>query len=122
MNTVAERMVPVTTVNRENPNELAEAVDRLVQAYRPRAVYLFGSQARGEAHPNSDLDFCVIVDDDANMERRRSGIAARTLRSLGIASDVVVWRRGRFDEALQSVTSLPSTVRREGILLYDAES
>ena len=34
---------------------------RLGQALRPDAIFLFGSHARGEAGPHSDLDFLVVV-------------------------------------------------------------
>ena len=46
-----------------------EAIDeitrRLVEYYRPVRIYLFGSEARGDAGPDSDLDFCVVLPDDA---------------------------------------------------------
>lgn len=29
---------------------------------RVRAVYLFGSHARGEARPDSDVDLCIVAD------------------------------------------------------------
>jgi predicted nucleotidyltransferase len=35
---------------------LTEAVRRLVEAYRPERIYLFGSMARGDAGPDSDFD------------------------------------------------------------------
>jgi predicted nucleotidyltransferase len=44
---------------------LAEIVRRLVAAYQPERIYLFGSVARGEAGPDSDYDLLVIVPDDA---------------------------------------------------------
>lgn len=37
---------------------------RLVEYYQPLKVYLFGSTARGEGGPDSDLDFCVVVPDE----------------------------------------------------------
>ena len=41
-----------------------EAIDeitrRLVEFYRPVRIYLFGSEARGESGPDSDLDFLEI--------------------------------------------------------------
>jgi len=40
---------------------LAEIVRRLVEAYQPAKVYLFGSKARGDAGPDSDYDIMVVV-------------------------------------------------------------
>jgi hypothetical protein len=54
---------------------LAELAGRLVEAYVPERVYLFGSKARGDAGPDSDYDLMVIVPDDAPAERRRSRLA-----------------------------------------------
>ena len=51
---------------------LAEVVRRLLEAYRPELIYLFGSVARGEAGPDSDYDLLLVVPDDAPPERRRS--------------------------------------------------
>jgi predicted nucleotidyltransferase len=36
-----------------------EAIGRVAQV---RAVYLFGSHARGDAHPASDVDLCIVAD------------------------------------------------------------
>ena len=38
---------------------IGEMTRRLVEFYRPVRIYLFGSEARGEAGPDSDLDFLV---------------------------------------------------------------
>ena len=51
---------------------LAEVVRRLVEAYEPERVYLFGSHARGDAGPDSDYDLLLVVPDDAAPDRRRS--------------------------------------------------
>ena len=100
---------------------LKEVVRRLVEAYQPERIYLFGSVARGDAGPDSDFDLLVIVPDDAEPERRRSRLACQVLRGTGTAVDVVVWRRGRFERRATVVTSLPASVEREGLLLYDQE-
>lgn len=97
---------------------LAEIVRRLVQAYRPERIYLFGSMARGDAGPDSDYDLLVVVSDDAPMERRDSDLAYRTLRGTGIGADVVVWTHSRFERRKHVVCSLPATVLREGRLLH----
>jgi predicted nucleotidyltransferase len=98
--------------------KLAEIVRRLVEAYRPLRLYLFGSHARGEAGADSDYDLLLVVPDDASPERRRSRLAYRVLRGTGTAADVVVWVKGDFEERLRVPASLPSTVEREGKQLY----
>jgi predicted nucleotidyltransferase len=51
---------------------LAETVRRLVTAYQPERVYLFGSVARCDADPDRDNDLLVVVPDNTHPERRRS--------------------------------------------------
>ena len=99
---------------------LAEVVRRLVEAYQPERIYLFGSVARGDAGPNSDYDIMVVVPDDAVRERQDCRTGYRALYGLGIAKDIVVWTRREFEKRLHLKASLPSTVQREGKLLYAA--
>jgi predicted nucleotidyltransferase len=68
---------------------IAEAARRLSAAAPEARVILFGSHARGDAGPGSDLDFLVVepeVDDPAQESVR----LRRTLRGLGLFADVVV--------------------------------
>ena len=99
---------------------LAEIVRRLVEVYHPERVYLFGSAARGEATVDSDYDLMVIVPNDTPPEMRDSGRAYQALWGIGTSGDILVWRRGRFDEQLHLRASLPSTILREGKLVYAA--
>ncbi len=99
---------------------LEEVVRRLVDAYRPLSIYLFGSAARGDAGPDSDYDLMVVVPDEAPPDRRRSRKAYEALRGLGIAKDVLVSTTGSFNRQLHLRASLPSTIVREGRLLYGA--
>jgi predicted nucleotidyltransferase len=99
---------------------LAEIVQRLVKAYEPERVYLFGSKARREDGPESDYDLMVVVPNEASAERRRSRLAYQVLRGTGTAADVLVWTRQAFDERLHLKVSLPSTIVSEGKLLYGA--
>ena len=99
---------------------LRDAVSRLAEAYQPEAIWLFGSQARGDAGQDSDFDLLLVVPDDADRQHRKSELAYRVLRSLGRAFDVTVWRHSSFQEQSRSVTSLPATILREGVLVYAA--
>lgn len=100
--------------------ELDLIVERLVAAYEPLRVYLFGSMARGDDHQDSDYDILLIVPDDAEEERRRSRMAYTVLWETGLAADVVVLTESYFEGRSKAVTSLPATVLREGRLLHVA--
>ena len=102
----------------ERDAKLAEIVRKLVEAYLPKWVYLFGSTARGEAGPDSDYDLLVVVPDDAPAERRRSRLAYQTLRGTGVAVDVLVATSSYFEARRHLKASLPGTVLREGRLLH----
>ena len=99
---------------------LAEIVRRLIEAYAPERIYLFGSRARGDPGPDSDYDLAVIVPDGAPPGRRRSRLAYEVLRGTGVAADVLVFARNYFDARLHLRASLPATVVREGRLLHAA--
>jgi len=86
---------------------ITEITRRLVDYYHPERVYLFGSAAREDAGPESDLDFCVVLPDDAPPDLT--------------AADVVRWPASDFDmRAAHVKASLPATIVREGKVLYDA--
>jgi uncharacterized protein len=94
---------------------------RLVDYYHPDRIYLFGSEARGEAGPDSDLDFCVVLPDDTPEELLRAGEIYTLLAGMDYPKDVIPWRRSDFDaRAAHVVASLPATVVREGRLIYDS--
>jgi predicted nucleotidyltransferase len=99
---------------------LQEIVSRLVKAYHPERIYLFGSAARGDAGPDSDYDLMLVLPDEAPAELRREALGYRALRGTGTAVDLLVWTRRDFDLQLHLKASLPSTVLREGKLVYGA--
>jgi predicted nucleotidyltransferase len=99
---------------------LAEIVRRLVAAYRPDRIYLFGSKARGEAGPDSDYDLMVVVPTAVPSAWQQSLQTAAALRGVGTATDVLVWSRDAFEKRLHLKASLPATVLREGKLIDNA--
>jgi predicted nucleotidyltransferase len=95
-------------------------VDRLVTALHPERIYLFGSQARGDAGPDSDYDLLAVVPESDLAPYRRDILAFRALCGVGAAKDVVVYTREEFETRSRAISSLPATVLREGRLLHAA--
>jgi hypothetical protein len=75
------------------------------------------------------IDYPIIFDmstengapaDSTPVALRDSGRAYKAIWRLGAATDVLVWTHYDFEERLQLKASLPSTIAREGRLLYAA--
>jgi predicted nucleotidyltransferase len=104
----------------EHDPVLDEIVRRLIEAYQPDRIYLFGSRARGDVDADSDYDLMVVVPDDAPPQRHHSRLAYQVLRGTGRAADVLVCTRTFFDSRVHVRASLPATSASEGRLLHAA--
>ena len=51
-----------------DPAVLQEFVRRVVDSVHPLRIILFGSAARGEMGPNSDLDALIVVADQSDCQ------------------------------------------------------
>jgi predicted nucleotidyltransferase len=102
----------------ENDHILEEMVRRLVTAFHPDYIYLYGSRARGEAGPDSDYDLMLVVSSSQIPRYRRDQQAFRALCGLGVPKEVIVLTRAEFEAGQKVTCSLPATVLREGRLLY----
>ncbi len=73
--------------------KLRELSTRIATAVRPQRIILFGSAARGELGPHSDLDVLVVMPDGVHRGRTAEDIY-RELWGFGFATDVVVVTEG----------------------------
>jgi len=97
---------------------LDHVVERLVKGLHPECIYLFGSQARGEAKKNSDIDLLIVVPDSDLPRHRRESLSYGLLWGITVPVDIIVLTRAEFQRASRVKTSLASTVKVEGRKLY----
>jgi predicted nucleotidyltransferase len=99
---------------------VAASVTRLVGALRPLQIYAFGSQARGTATDQSDVDLLVVVPESDLPGYRRDQQAYIAVGDHDVPLDILTLTSAEFKAKLDSPASLPATVVREGRLLYAA--
>ncbi|MBI3090708.1 MAG: nucleotidyltransferase domain-containing protein [Candidatus Tectomicrobia bacterium] len=68
---------------------LDELVRRIVEAVHPHRIVLFGSAARGQMGPHSDLDVLVVMPDGVH-RRQTARHLYRTLHDFDMSKDLVV--------------------------------
>ena len=97
---------------------IVEAGRRISAAALTARVILFGSYARGEADPRSDLDLLVIEPEVENAAEESVRLH-RTLRGLGVPADIVVVDEDLARRRAAVAGTMVERALREGRVLAD---
>ena len=89
----------------------------VAKKYNLHTIYIFGSYARGEAAPDSDVDLMIDGDDIGNAGRYFS-IVREFQEALGKEADVVMEKAARSSRSRASERFL-SHFERDKILIYE---
>lgn len=101
---------------------LQQMVETIVREVSPEAIILFGSRARADARPDSDVDLLVVETEPFSPQRSRRKEAARlymALRGLTISKDILLYSRDEFERWKNSLNHVVGRAHREGRLLHD---
>jgi predicted nucleotidyltransferase len=90
---------------------------RIVKRFRPERVILFGSHARGDAGPESDVDILVVMDFEGSKLQRMLELR-ETLRDIPVPVDILVTRPADFAWRKDVVGTIEWPAFREGKVLY----
>jgi predicted nucleotidyltransferase len=96
---------------------LNEIVRRIVAVSDPEQIILFGSYARGDTGPDSDLDLLVVKDVEA--PRQESIQIRRALRGLLVPIDVIVATPQHINQHRHTVGLIYRPALQEGKVLYE---
>ena len=100
-------------------NELiADMTARIARDFHPLRIILFGSHARGDAMPDSDIDLLVVLSEAPN--KRLAAIEIRrALRDLPVSKDIVVTTPDEIDRRGDLIGPVLRPALREGKVLYE---
>lgn len=100
------------------PEVLREILRRVVEVAQPERIILFGSAARGEMGPNSDVDLLIVVRGPVHCGRLSEAISLN-LRGFGEAVDAVVVTTEHVERYRHSHALVIKPALREGRLVYE---
>ena len=92
---------------------LAELKDQI------HSMVLFGSVARGEAKPDSDIDFLLITEAPFDTRQRIDEITYDVDLENEVFTQLVFFTTQRFEEEVRIRSYLAADVLTEGVELYD---
>ena len=96
---------------------LDEVVRRVLLVGSPHKIVVFGSRARGDARPDSDLDLLIIEDSD-RPRYQRSPRYYHALAGLFPAKDILVYTPEEVKEWSDVPNAFVTAALREGKVLY----
>jgi len=103
-----------------DPQVLDQIVEQIVKVLDPEKIILFGSYARGEAGPNSDVDMLVVAD-VADPNGFRSVEARMAIGSVPFGLDLVVVTPDEWDTWRGFVNTVMGQASKYGKALYERE-
>ena len=99
--------------------DVEDAVERLAYAFDPLRIVVFGSYARGDARPGSDLDLLVVLPTVA--DKRRVALDMRhVLSGLNVGKDVIVATPEEIKERGWIIGTVLHRALKEGEIVYEA--
>ena len=100
-------------------NELiADMTARIARDFQPLRIILFGSHARGDATPDSDIDLLVVLS-DATDKRQAAIEIRRALRDLPVSKDIIVTTPDEIARRGDLIGPVLRPALREGKVLYE---
>jgi len=97
---------------------VAAMTERIARQFHPLRVILFGSHARGEAGPHSDIDLLVVLPQVAN-KRQAAVTIRRALADFPVGKDILVTTPEEILRRGHLVGDALRPALREGIVIYE---
>jgi predicted nucleotidyltransferase len=98
---------------------IPQLVQRIVDEVRPLRIIIFGSGARGEMGPDSDIDILVVMPDGTH-RRRTAQLLYRKIRGAGVPFDVLVATPSDLEKHRDNIGLIYRTILEEGKEVYAA--
>jgi predicted nucleotidyltransferase len=99
-------------------NVIRELVRQIVDQFKPEQVILFGSYARGNPRPESDVDLLIIM--QTNQREMQQALAIRQKINPLFGVDLLVYTPERVEERLKLGDSFLREILDEGVTLYES--
>ncbi len=102
-----------------NPQVIESLVQKIVEAVHPLKIILFGSYARNNANPESDIDVLVVMPEGAHC-RQTAQLLYRRITGLGAPFDILVTTPDALEKHKDNIGLIYRTVLKEGKEIYAA--
>lgn len=100
---------------------IPEVVDIIINRVYPKKIILFGSCARRRITINSDIDICIVVEEDINIKKRielRSILLLEILDITDFEVDIFICTEKDWNIKKKNQSTFMGKIYKEGKILY----
>ena len=113
--------VPTIDKRKRIPQKaIDQVVEQIVEKFKPQKIILFGSYARGNPHPESDVDMLVVMDTPLREVQQAIEICQQIEYRFGL--DLIVHTPKYLAERVKKGDWFLRDVLKEGKVLYEAHN
>jgi predicted nucleotidyltransferase len=111
--------VPTVDKRKRIPQKaIDQVVKQIVEKFKPQKIILFGSYARGNPHPESDVDMLVVMDTPLREVKQSLEIHHHLDVMFGL--DLVVYTPGHLQQRVDMCDWFVRDILEEGKVLYES--
>ncbi len=99
-------------------NVIFNIVEKIKDNYMPEKIVLFGSHAKGNPNPNSDIDLLIVKDSDFRRDERDIEIRD-LLREVKFPMDIFVYTPEEVNQFRSLKGSFINNIFKDGEVLYE---
>lgn len=105
-------------MNPQIEGKLKNVIDRIVEAFNPYQIIIFGSQVYGRPTPDSDVDLLVVMESDKRPAARAAQVSS-VLRPRPFPMDILVRTPEEIQYRLDIGDYFIREVMEQGKVLYE---
>jgi predicted nucleotidyltransferase len=106
------------TMQTQIEDQLKKVTARIIQAFDPQRIIVFGSYAYGEPTPDSDVDLLIVMDSDERPTERARRVSS-LLRPRPFPMDILVRTPAEIQHRLEIGDYFMREVMERGKVVYD---
>mgnify|MGYP002641044628 FL=1 len=113
--------VPTIDERERIPQEaIDEVVRQIAEKFHPQKIILFGSYARGNPRPESDVDILVVM--DTELKESQQSLQIRRYLNLFFGLDIILYTPKRLEERIAMGDYFVQDILEEGKVMYEARN
>ena len=111
--------VPTIDERERIPQEaIDEVASQIAEKFKPHKIILFGSYARGNPRPESDVDILVVM--ETNLKESQQSLEIRRYLNIFFGLDLILYTPEHLKERIEMGDYFVQDILSEGMVLYEA--